>query len=78
MSLLSNCCGAAPWGETHEQDDGTIEGICGDPKCHEHCTFEEEEPNNEQPVPIWAQRLGFTCVEQADGFREANPIVRKK
>ena len=33
---ISNCCGALPSGETHENM-----GFCSD--CYEHATFEEEE-----------------------------------
>ena len=36
--MVSNCCGAEPWGHIDEVD---MLGICGD--CREHCEFENDE-----------------------------------
>jgi hypothetical protein len=42
-SLISNCCGAAPLGDTYDADPKyniPITGICS--SCHEHCSFNQE------------------------------------
>ena len=44
MNKVSNCCGALPVGETHDDL-----GFCSE--CKEHATFESEE-DNVQPITI--------------------------
>ena len=42
---ISECCGALPIGETHDDI-----GFCSE--CHEHATFESEEENDLHPLWI--------------------------
>jgi len=44
---LSNCCGYPSLTEVIAG-----QGICGNPECRDHATFEEEEEIDESPTPM--------------------------
>lgn len=45
---LSTCCGSPPIGEIHSVPPDTV-GICS--SCHDHCCFEDAEPEEPAPAP---------------------------